>query len=188
MFRLGIREVPEEYVADLVGNIGVEFLVGKKPIGTCDNMSVDNVSIAIGDSHPVGPVGECLDDQLLILLSPFAHPRVRVDDRRNILDDVLLLPSFIVKGHLKRRQGLESSSDINFWSTCETYMNIWEGKFDKLLHEIQDQFPWGWQPKGVGTLVERIHNNVDWAVILKCECFLQVSYQHVIIGLMCAMS
>ena len=120
MFHLETREVPEEYVADLVGNIGVESPVGKKPIGACDNMSVDNVSIAIGDSHPVGSVGECLDDQLLILLAPCAHPRVRVDDRDNIVDDVLLLPSFVVNGHLKRRQRLQSRSNVDFRATCDT--------------------------------------------------------------------
>ena len=36
MFRPGIQEVPEEYVADFVGNSVVEFLVGRIPIGTCD--------------------------------------------------------------------------------------------------------------------------------------------------------
>ena len=97
MFRLVIRGVPEEYVVDLAGNSVVEFLVGRKPIGTCDNISEEDVTIPIGHSHPIGLLGERLDDQLLILVSPFAHPRVRVDDRGNILDDVLLLPSLVVK-------------------------------------------------------------------------------------------
>ena len=48
-------------------------------------------------------------------------------------------------------------------------MRIWEGKSDKLLHEIQDQFSGAWQPKSVGTLVDRVQNNEDWAVIGKCE-------------------
>ena len=38
MFRLEIRAVPEEFVADLAGNSAVEFLVGRKPIGTCDHI------------------------------------------------------------------------------------------------------------------------------------------------------
>ena len=97
MFRLEIWEVPEESVADLVGNSVVEFLVGRKPIGTCDNISEEDVTIPIGHSHPIGLLGERLDDQLLILVSPFSHPRVRVDDRGDILNDVLLLPSFVVK-------------------------------------------------------------------------------------------
>ena len=110
-------------------------------------MSEDDVSIAIEHLHPIGSVGERLDDQVLILDSPFAHPRVRVDDSANVLGDVLLLPSLVVKGHLTGRQGLQSNSDVDFWATRDTYMKIWEEKFDKLLHEIQDQFSGGWQPK-----------------------------------------
>jgi hypothetical protein len=140
----------------------------------------------LGTHIPVGFVGECLDDQILILVSPVAHLRVRVDDRGDILDNVLLLSSFIMKGHLKRRRGLQSSSDVDFGSTCDTYMKIWEGKFDELLHETEDQVPRRWQSKSVGTLVERVHNNVDRAVIGKRECVLQALYQHVISGLVCA--
>jgi len=136
MFRQEIREVPEEHVADLAGNSVVEFPVGRTPIGTCDNISEDHVPLAIGHSHPIGSVREHLNDQILILVSPFAHPRVRVDDRVDILDDVLHLSSLVVKGHLKRRQWLQSNSDVDFRATGDTYMKIWEGKFDKLLHEI----------------------------------------------------
>ena len=73
MSRLEILEVLEEYVEDLAGNNGVESLVGKIPIGTCGNMSVDDGSIAFGHSHPIGSVGERLDDQILILLAPFSY-------------------------------------------------------------------------------------------------------------------
>ena len=165
MFRQAIPGVREEYVADLAGNNVVQSLVGKKPIGTCDNMSVDDASIAIGYSHPIGSLGERLDHQILILLTPFAHPRVQVDGRDNILDDVLLLPSFVMKGHSKRRQRLENVSDIDFRATCNTNTKIRERKIDKLLDETQDQVPRRWHPKRVGTLVERVDDNVDWAVI-----------------------
>ena len=52
MFHLGIWEVLEEYVADLVGNIGAELLIGRKPIGTCDHVSEDDIPIAIGTHIP----------------------------------------------------------------------------------------------------------------------------------------
>ena len=54
MFRRVIWEVPEEYVADLVGNSVVEFPVGRKPIGTCDNVSKEPVSFEIRHVHPIG--------------------------------------------------------------------------------------------------------------------------------------
>jgi hypothetical protein len=51
MFRLEIREAREEYVADLAGNNVVAFLVGRKPIGTCDNISEENASYRTLDTH-----------------------------------------------------------------------------------------------------------------------------------------
>ena len=62
-------------------------------------------------------------------------------------------------------------------------MKIWEGEFDKLLHEIEDQFSRRWHPKSVRTLVERVDNDVDRVVIGIYECLLQVLHQHVISGL-----
>ena len=58
-------------------------------------MSEINLRITIGHLHPIGSVGERLDDQVLSIVSPFAHPRVRADDKSNI--DVLLLPGLVVK-------------------------------------------------------------------------------------------
>ena len=62
-------------------------------------------------------------------------------------------------------------------------MKIWEGEFDKLLHEIEDQFPRRWHPKSVRALVERVDNDVDWVVVGICERLLQALHQHVISGL-----
>ena len=39
MFHLRIWKVLDEYVADLVGNIDVELLVGRTPIETCSSVS-----------------------------------------------------------------------------------------------------------------------------------------------------
>ena len=106
MFRLEIQEAPGECAADLAGNSAVELLVGRKPIETCDNVSDEDVPFPIGHAHPISSLGERLNNQILILLSPFAHPCVRVYDSADILDNVLLLTGFVVKGHSQRRQGL----------------------------------------------------------------------------------
>ena len=97
MFRLETREVPEGCVADLAADSIVELPVDRKPIETCDDVSEEDVPFASGYAHPISSLGERLNDQILILLSPLAHPRVRVNDRGNILEDVLLLPSFVMK-------------------------------------------------------------------------------------------
>ena len=136
MFRQEIQEAPGECVADLAGNNAVELLVGRKPIETCDDVSEEDASFTIGYAHPISSLGERLNDQILILLSPFAHPCVRVYDSANILDNVLLLTGFIVEGHSQRRQGLYNSLDVDFGAAGDTYMKMREGKFDELLHEI----------------------------------------------------
>ena len=91
-----------------------------------------------------------------------------------------------MKGYLTSRQRLQSSSDVDFGATRDAYMKIWKGKLDKLLHETQDQVPRRWHPKSIGTLVDRVHDNVDWPVIGGRERLLQVLTQHVIGGLVCA--
>ena len=47
MFHQVIWEAPEEYVEDLAENSGVAFLVGRKPIGTCDDVSKKDASFEI---------------------------------------------------------------------------------------------------------------------------------------------
>ena len=75
-FRLEIWEVPEDYVADFAGSSDVDSPIGKRPIGTYDNVSEEYTSCIWVHSHPVGSLGKRLDYQILILLSPFTHPRV----------------------------------------------------------------------------------------------------------------
>jgi hypothetical protein len=94
MFRRVILEAPEEYVSDLAGNSAAAILVGRIPIGTCGDVSEVDEAFETGHAHPIGFLGERLNHQLLILLSPFAHPNVRADDGADILDDVFRLPSF----------------------------------------------------------------------------------------------
>ena len=67
-------------------------------------------------------------------------------------------------------------------------MKIWEGKFDKILQEIENDFPRGWHPKGVRTFVERVDNDVGWAVIGQSKCLLEALYQYVIRGLVSAVA
>jgi hypothetical protein len=77
------------------------------------------VPLAIGHALPIGSLGERLDHQILILFSPFAHPRVRADDRPDILD-VLIFPGFVVK----RRQWRQNSSDVEFGAAGDTYKDV----------------------------------------------------------------
>ena len=136
MFRRGIWEALEEYVVELAGNSVVAFPADRIPIGTCGVIRDEYIPFVIEHSHPISFLGERVDHQLLILLSPFSHTHIRADDRIDILDDVFCLPSLIVKRHATGSQRLYNSSDVDFWATGNTYTKMWEGKFDELLHEI----------------------------------------------------
>ena len=63
---------------------------------------------------------------------------------------------------------------------------MWKGKIDKLLHEIENNFPRRWHPKTVRAFVQRVHNNIDGAVIGQCKHLLEALYQYVISGFVCA--
>ena len=177
-----ISEVPEEFVANLVGNSVVASLAGRIPIETCGNVGKEDNTFETGHAHSVGFLGERLDHQFLILFSPFAHPHIQANDRADILDDVLRLPSFIVKRHSTSRQRFQNSTDVDFRATGHTYVKMWEGEFDKLLHEIENDFPWRGHSKSVLTFVKRVHNDVGWAVIGQCECLFEALYQDIIGG------
>ena len=65
-------------------------------------------------------------------------------------------------------------------------MKVWERKFHKILHEIENDFPRGWHPKSVRTFIEGVDNDVGWAVTGQCERRLEALYQDVIGGLVSA--
>jgi hypothetical protein len=65
-------------------------------------------------------------------------------------------------------------------------MKVRKGKIMKVLHEIEDDFPWGWHPKCVRTFVERVHNDIGWAVIRQCKRLLEALHQYVISGFVSA--
>ena len=136
MFRQVNREAHQVSAADLAGNSVVEFPAGRIPIETCGGVSKEDNTFETRHAHSIGSLGERLDHQSLILLSPFAHPHVRANDRAYVIDDVFRLPGFVVERHSTSRQRLYNSSDVDFRPTGDTYAKIWEGKFDKLLHEI----------------------------------------------------
>lgn len=48
--------------------------------------------------HSVGPFGERLDDESLILFTPLLHPLVRINDQTDVIDNVLLLSVLVVEG------------------------------------------------------------------------------------------
>src|SRR5712672_481959 len=70
--------------------------------------------------HSVGFLTERTDDHFLVLHPPVAHIPRRVDDRPNIVRDILFLSVFVVKGDSVRSQGFQGCSNIHFRTTHGT--------------------------------------------------------------------
>jgi len=65
-------------------------------------------------------------------------------------------------------------------------MKIRGGKLDELLHEVEDPFPWRWQPRRVRGFIESVNDNVNRLLIREREHVLQALYQFIFTGLLCA--
>src|SRR5229473_4285547 len=117
--------------------------------------------------HSISSFSEDLNNEFLILLLPSPHVRFRVgvDNRPNIIHDILFLSALIVEGHFERGQRLEDISYVEFWSTSDTYTKGWNLKVDQLLHKSKNTVARGWNPRDVGTLVKGVHYQVDRALI-----------------------
>src|SRR5229473_5630727 len=83
-----------------------------------------------------------------------------------------------------RGQRLEDISYVDFWPTCDTYMNIWYMKVDELLHKLKNSFAGCWNPRDVGTFIKGVYYQIGWALILQCEHLYQAPLQRVIIRLL----
>jgi hypothetical protein len=110
--------------------------------------------------HPVGFFCEDVDDQLLVLRCPSYVFWMCVDDRLDIVLDVSLLSSLVMKGDIERNQGIEDILDITFRSTCDTYMQIRGLQLDKFLYEVQDFGTGRSDGRKVWAFIQSIHNEV----------------------------
>ena len=111
--------------------------------------------------HPIRSLGERLDDEVPILLAPSPHLLVGMNNRADIVHDIFLLSSLVMEGHPESRQRPESGLYVNLGSTRDTYVKVWEAQANEIVDKIEDLFSWGWQARIVGTLVKRIHDDVN---------------------------
>jgi hypothetical protein len=65
-------------------------------------------------------------------------------------------------------------------------MEVRGGKLDELLHEVEDPFPWRWQPRRVRGFIESVNDDVNRLLVREREHILQALYQFIFTGLLCA--
>ena len=65
--------------------------------------------------HSTSFVRERLDDQLLVFFPPLLHLSIRTNNRVDVVNNVLLLSTFVVKRYAVgwRCQGFKDISDVN---------------------------------------------------------------------------
>src|SRR6266849_3502513 len=105
-----------------------------------------------------------------------------MNDRTDIVHNVLDLSTLVVEGDTEGCQGLEGSLYINFGPTRDTYMNVGKPEINEVLNKTKDLFSWSWHARIVWTLVESINNNVDRALSWVQEHLLQASCQGIFNG------
>ena len=75
----------------------------------------------MGVLHAVSIFYEGINHQFLVLRAPPSVPWVLVDNRLDILLNVLHLSAFIVQGNGAESQGLENNLDVRLGSTSHAY-------------------------------------------------------------------
>jgi hypothetical protein len=79
---------------------------------------------------------------VLSLPSPHDRFRIRINHRLDILDDIFLLTTLVVKGHSERGQRCKHILYIDFWATRDTYTKMWKTEFDEFLDKLQHPLAW----------------------------------------------
>ena len=63
-----------------------------------------------------------------------------MNKRGDIVGNILLLSTFVMKGHSAQGQVFEDSLNVVLRPTRNTYMDIWEVKANKFFHKLEDLF------------------------------------------------
>ena len=91
-----------------------------------------------GYLRPVSVFREDVDHQLFVLFCPRSVPSIQLDDRLDIILDVLHLSFLIVYRNRTESEGLQNDLDIYLGLADDTYAQIGELRPDELFHKRQD--------------------------------------------------
>jgi hypothetical protein len=82
---------------------------------------------------------------------------------------------------------LENNFDVNLRAAGNTYMQVWNAKFDQLLQKVKEYRSWGRKPRDVRTLVECVNDDVNWLMCREKEHFVKTARQELNAGLLGAL-
>src|SRR5580658_4516885 len=95
---------------------------------------------------------------------------------------VFLLPIFIMKTNLERRQRLEHHSDIHLRPASHTQMQIRKFQINKLLNQLQDLLADGWSSWKIGAFIETVDDDINLALSWQTRHIRQTFFQRVNVG------
>jgi len=89
---------------------------------------------------------------------------------------------FLVKRNRMRCQGVKSVLDIGLGATRHTNTKIREMRLDKVLDKLKDPIAWRYYPRGTGTLVESVYDEINHRLLSELEYVPQAFDERFVIG------
>jgi hypothetical protein len=99
-------------------------------------MSKSHQEFGIDAIPSVGFFRKSVDDQLLVLRLPTLALLMSINDRLEVVLNVSLLSSLVMKGNMAENQRIEDILDISLQSACDTYAQIRELGFDEIPYKV----------------------------------------------------
>src|SRR6266567_7725618 len=87
-----------------------------------------------------------------------------MDNRSDILDDVLFLPDLVMKGDLESRQLLEDNSDIHLGAASHTKMYIRKFQVNEFFNQLQDLLAVGRLPRKIWAFIDAVDHDINWVL------------------------
>ena len=95
----------------------------------------------------------------------------------DIVDDIFLLSTLVMKGHVKGCERLEDSLYVDLGVTRHTNVQVREIQVYDVSDQAEDLFSWSWHAGFVGTLIESVNNEKNVTLGWDREHFFQAFSQ-----------
>ena len=130
------------YAGHLVEDTAGGFPVDRTPTETCLRRFNKYHGCKVNHLHAICSIGERLNHKFFVLQLPSPHDllRIQVNDGPNIVCNIFLLSTLVMKGDSPRGQGFNDVSYINFGAAGDTDMKIQKKKVNKLFQKLKNCF------------------------------------------------
>ena len=130
------------YVGRLVEDSAGGFPADRTPTETCFKVSTIITIVKQFDLHSISSFGKRLNDKFLVLWPPSPHDllRIRVNNRPNVVCNILPLSSLVMKRYSTRSQRFKDILYVDLWSARDAYMKITKREVDEFFQKLKHHF------------------------------------------------